>query len=128
MKVDHMLALACSFVLLLAACVPLPGPGSPGTATPGGNPAPPHPTGTPVAAATAARVALASRLGVTTDQVAIVSTEQVEWSDACLGAAAEGELCAQVITPGYRIVLEANGQEHEVHTDESGRRVRFVTP
>ncbi|MEN6410481.1 MAG: hypothetical protein ABFD44_12305, partial [Anaerolineaceae bacterium] len=35
-------------------------------------------------------------------------------------------MCAQVITPGYRIQLEANGQTYEVHTNEDGSNAALV--
>jgi hypothetical protein len=128
MKLHRVFALAVAISLLLTACVPLPAPGQPGPATPGGELTPSQPVATPFPAAAAAQGALAAELGIATDQIAIVSAEQVEWPDACLGAAAEGDMCAQVITPGYRIVLEANGKQYEAHTDETGRVVRIVTP
>jgi hypothetical protein len=36
----------------------------------------------------------------------------------------EGVMCAQVITPGRIIVLEANGIQYEYHTSEGGDRVQ----
>jgi hypothetical protein len=42
----------------------------------------------------------------------------MEWSDASLGCPQEGMMYAQVITPGYLIVLEAQGQTFEYHTDQ----------
>jgi hypothetical protein len=57
-----------------------------------------------------------------------VSAERVEWPDACQGAAAYGEVCAQVITPDCRIVMETNGMQCVAHTDENGRAVLLTTP
>jgi hypothetical protein len=55
----------------------------------------------------------------------IISVEAVDWPDACLGAANPGDICAAVITPGYRIILDVGGQRVEYHTDRhgAGRRV-----
>jgi hypothetical protein len=50
----------------------------------------------------------------------LVGVEQVSWPDACLGAARPGEVCAQVITPGYRVILEQDGQRIEYHTSRAG--------
>jgi hypothetical protein len=119
------LIIACG--LLVVGCVPLPSSSAPEPAAPTRAGTPPAPTETPIPAAVAAQAALATKLGVAEDQITIVSAERVEWPDACLGAATEGELCAQVITPGYRIVLETGGKEYEAQTDESGQVVRFVT-
>jgi hypothetical protein len=46
----------------------------------------------------------------------IVSVEAVDWNDTCLGAARDGEVCAQVVTPGYRIVVTRGGSRIEYHT------------
>ena len=66
---------------------------------------------------------LASALGVQVDAVIVVSIEAVDWPDACLGAAKAGTVCAQVITPGFKIVLESDGKEYEYHTDNGSRAV-----
>lgn len=74
-------------------------------------------------AARRAAEALAERLGVEPESVTVVSADYVEWPDACLGLAAPGQMCAQVITPGYRIALEAGGRSYLYHSDASGRSV-----
>lgn len=73
-----------------------------------------------------AREALAKRLGVDPLSIQRVDVTPVEWRDACLGVTSGGQMCAQVITPGWVVVLEANGQRYEAHTDQEGVRVRFV--
>ncbi|MGC9348128.1 MAG: hypothetical protein ACP5JG_08335 [Anaerolineae bacterium] len=73
-----------------------------------------------------ARTILADHLGVSEDAIALVSFEQVEWPDACLGIRNPNQACAQVITPGYRIIFDVNGREHEVHTDLTGDVVAIV--
>jgi hypothetical protein len=51
----------------------------------------------------------------------VVSVEPVDWSDACLGIERPGMMCAQVITPGFRITLrDADGSEHEVRASVDG--------
>jgi hypothetical protein len=44
----------------------------------------------------------------------------VDWPDACLGVTRPEVMCAQVITPGFRIVLAAQGREYEYHTNADG--------
>lgn len=60
----------------------------------------------------------------------LVTVEQVDWPDACLGAAEPDQLCAQVITPGYRIIVERDGGRIEYHTSRVGgaRPVPASTP
>lgn len=67
--------------------------------------------------------ALASELGVLPEAMTVVSVEAVEWNDACLGVAEAGQMCAQVITPGYRIVVEVGGEQFTYHTDSGGNAV-----
>ena len=68
----------------------------------------------------AAISALSKNLGLTPDQIKIVSTEAVDWPDSCLGVTVEGFACAQVVTPGFRVILEANGKQVEYHTNQDG--------
>jgi hypothetical protein len=77
-------------------------------------------------AALSARQVLAQQLHVDLAAVIFVSFEWVEWPDACLGAAVEGKVCAQVLTPGYVVVLEAMGQRYEYHSDETGSTLRLA--
>jgi len=67
---------------------------------------------------------LSESLGVDVTQVQVIKVEDMEWPDACLGLPASGEVCAQVITPGFRITFEVNGQTYILHTDESGLNIR----
>ncbi len=69
--------------------------------------------------------ALGVKLGISIDEITFVSGEYVEWTTSCLGMEGPREMCLQVITPGYRIFLMAQGVRYEVHTDMSGRAVRI---
>ena len=66
---------------------------------------------------------LAEKLGLSPEEIRLVSVEAVEWSDASLGCPQPGMMMyAQVITPGFRVTLEAVGQTYGYHTD-TGRLV-----
>ncbi len=52
--------------------------------------------------------------------VIVESAAFQEWSNSCLDAADEGEACAEVITPGFVIVMEIEGTQYEYHTDLNG--------
>ena len=54
------------------------------------------------------------------DGASVVEVERVDWPDACLGAARPDEVCAQVITAGYRVVIDVGGRRVEYHTDLRG--------
>lgn len=61
---------------------------------------------------------VAQNLGVTPDKIKLISTEAVDWPDSCLGVSTEGIMCSQVVTPGFRVKLEVNGQQVEYHTNQ----------
>ncbi len=67
---------------------------------------------------------LIQKTGVALKAVRLVSVEAVQWSDASLGCPKPDMVYAQVITPGFLVVLEAMGDEYEYHTDVG----RFVVP
>jgi len=71
---------------------------------------------------------LATQLNMAVEQLQIVEMEQAEWTDSCLGLGRLNESCAQVITPGWRVVFEINGQPYEVRTDETGSTIRLASP
>lgn len=66
---------------------------------------------------------LASRLNLDMTDVTLVSSTPVEWSDSSLGCPAEGFAYLQVITPGYQMILAANDQQYDYHTDLNGNFV-----
>jgi hypothetical protein len=68
---------------------------------------------------TAAIADLAQQTGRPPEEIGLVSIEAVDWSDASLGCPQEGYMYAQVITPGFRIILEADGQQYEYHTNQA---------
>jgi len=60
---------------------------------------------------------LTQRLSLAPEAIQLISVEPVEWSDASLGCPQPGMMYAQVITPGYLVVLEAEGEQYTYHTD-----------
>jgi hypothetical protein len=78
-----------------------------------------------IPAVDAAEQFLADRLGITLEEIVIVRVEDAEWPDGCLGLPEGGEVCTQVITPGFRVVLRAQGQEYTLRTDTSGDVARL---
>lgn len=63
---------------------------------------------------------LASRLGVKENEISLVSVEAVTWNDTSLGCPEKGMMYVQVLTPGYRIILEAGGKQYDYRTDDRG--------
>ena len=75
-------------------------------------------------AAARVRERAAAELGLELGLVRVVSAEQTDWPDQCLGVPDPAELCAQMVTPGYRVTVEANGQQYVYHTDATGKNIR----
>jgi hypothetical protein len=64
-----------------------------------------------------AREALAAQMKLNVEQIEILTVEPVDWPDTCLGVSTPEIMCAMMITPGYRVLLRANGSDYEYHTD-----------
>lgn len=63
-------------------------------------------------------------LGIPAGQVVLKSSQAVTFPDGCLGAAKPDELCLQVLTPGYRVVVETPQGELIFHTNENVSVIR----
>lgn len=70
----------------------------------------------------------AAELGMDAASIQVVSVESVEWRNSCLGVDKPGEMCMDVITPGYRVVLDVGGQEVAVHTNQDASVMRLADP
>jgi len=68
-----------------------------------------------------AKESLARKFKISADQIHLSSVEAVTWPDASLGCPQPGILYAQVVTPGFQILLEAIGQAFTYHTDAKDR-------
>jgi hypothetical protein len=125
MKRSKLLIPMLLLLFVLAACSPQvgPSPAVPAVETPVvSEPLPP--TGDSPAAVEAARQALAERLGIPVEQVSVVTYQQVDWPDGCLGLGGPAELCLAAITPGYAVTLEAGGEQYAYRTNLEGTAVR----
>ncbi|MCS6908847.1 MAG: hypothetical protein RML93_13355 [Anaerolineales bacterium] len=113
-------------ITIAAACAPTPSE----FPSVGESPSPQQPPSSDFLppAVLAARQALADRLNVPPAEVRIRKVEQVDWPDACLGIETPGMMCAQVITPGFRVLLEAAGKIYEFRTNLDGSHVRLARP
>lgn len=71
-----------------------------------------------------ARALAAEAAGVSADDAIVKSDVEKEWPNSCLGLAEEGEMCAEVITPGYEVVVEAAGKIYTYRTNREGSVIR----
>lgn len=65
--------------------------------------------------------AAAADAGVELDEISIVTAEQVTWSDGAIGCPEPGMVYTQALVPGYRVILEIDGEEHHFHASEGGQ-------
>ena len=65
-----------------------------------------------------ARQDLASRVAVKQSEIKQEAVEDVDFPDMALGAGVEGEMSGQMITPGWRIRLRANGNSFEYRANK----------
>ncbi len=72
----------------------------------------------------AVRGLLAAQLGIDPLKISLVSATPVEWPDSCLGVEIQGEACAQMVTPGFRLLVEAGGVQYEFHTNQAASSIR----
>lgn len=101
------------------ALLPTPAPSLPAAGTPGDLPLPFQP----------ARLAIAELLSLPLDQVQLASQEKVDWPDSCLGLPRPGgEVCSDVVVPGYQLIFVTPQGEFLVHTDRTGREFRLQPP
>ena len=90
-----------------------------------------HATGSPEAQSilmvNLARRDLAEQLGVPVGQIEVSGVTPVQWPDSSLGSPGPGRLYSSVVTPGYLIVLQVNGQSYTYHTDTDNQVVYCPT-
>ena len=118
-------ALLAGVLLLVAGCA---APAAPTVTPQSPSPTPVPGGGSPVPAEAAAIVALAKRqlaerLGRTEAEIGVSRVEALEWPDSSLGCPQPGMMYAQVITPGYRLLLIVSGTTYEYHGDRGSRAV-----
>ncbi len=72
----------------------------------------------------AALAQAATDLGVAPGQLAIIAVEARDWPDSSLGCPQPGRAYSQIVTPGYRVIVQANGREYDYRTNRTTMIVR----
>ncbi|MFW5869064.1 MAG: hypothetical protein ACOCX2_14660 [Armatimonadota bacterium] len=78
-------------------------------------------TQTRLAIISQARQHLAQRLNIDPRDIYVGAVEEREWPSSALGVEEAEGMYAQVITPGYRMILEVDEELYDYHTDMSGQ-------
>ena len=71
-----------------------------------------------------ARLDVARRLDIGESEIQTVSVEDADFPDMALGAPVSDEISGQMITPGWRISLEADGHTFEYRANRHQLRLR----
>jgi len=66
---------------------------------------------------------LVSQFGYAADQIKVLGARTVTWPDASLGCPQQDLQYAQVLTPGFWILLEADSKQYPYHTDQVNQLV-----
>lgn len=69
--------------------------------------------------------AAASRTSQTVSTLRILEAQSRNWSDGCLGLAEPNELCTQVITPGWQVVVTDGRRNWTYRTNELGDLIKL---
>jgi hypothetical protein len=117
-------AVSLATMLVIGACGPTTAQAPLLTPTPMANP---NIDPRSEAAIEAAMRDAAAQLGVGSSSLTVERVEAREWSDSSLGCPRQGQMYAQVLTPGFLIVIgearPGGGRRLEYHSDERGRVV-----
>lgn len=65
------------------------------------------------------------RTSKTVSAMKILEVVPQEWSDGCLGLGKPEEICTQVITPGYQVVVTDGLKNWTYRTDDVGNLIRL---
>jgi hypothetical protein len=75
-----------------------------------------------------AKLDLAGRISIPAAGISLVESVAVTWPDTSLGCPAADMMYAQILTPGYRIVLSAGDKHYEYHTGHNQAVVFCANP
>ena len=71
---------------------------------------------------------LAGRLSLPVAGISLVESASVTWPDSSIGCPAPDMMYAQILTPGYRIILSAGDKHYEYHTGHNQAVVFCANP
>lgn len=63
---------------------------------------------------------LTKRQGVKSEEITVVSNDEVTWRDGSLGCPEPGKMYSMALVDGVRIVLEAGGKSYSYHGGKTG--------
>jgi len=66
-----------------------------------------------------------SKLNITPSQISVVSLSKENFPSSALGCEENGKSYTQVVTPGYKVVLQANGKTYDYRLDTKATSVNL---
>ncbi|CAG0991480.1 hypothetical protein ANAEL_02320 [Anaerolineales bacterium] len=69
---------------------------------------------------------LVKQFKVNADEIRVREARAVDWPDTSLGCPQPDMVYAQVITPGYWVLLEVEGKQYPYHTDRDGQIILCI--
>ncbi len=78
----------------------------------------------PEAIANAVLADLAEKTARSVADFTIQSATEKTWPDSCLGLSRPDQLCAQVMTPGWQVVVSDGKKTWTYRTDQRGKNIR----
>ena len=67
---------------------------------------------------------ISQTLGVPVESIQIDKVTKMDWPNGCLGLPQGDEVCAEVVTPGWLLTFNINGQEYKYRVDKTGTVIR----
>lgn len=71
---------------------------------------------------------LIQRFSISASQISLVEARDVVWPNSSLGCPEKGMVYAEVLTPGYLVVLESSGNTFEYHAGFGGDIIYCENP
>lgn len=79
----------------------------------------------PIEVQSAVIEAAAQQTSRTVSALKILSSQPKNWSNSCLGFTEPGKVCAQAITPGWRVVVTDGLHNWTYRTNDSGDLIKL---
>jgi hypothetical protein len=67
---------------------------------------------------------ISETLSTPVENIQITQVEKMDWPNACLGLPKADEVCAEVVTPGWLLTFNINGQVYRYRVDQTGTAIR----
>lgn len=92
--------------------------------TPTVTPTPTEPVSNPEAALNATIADLSAQTNLPASEIRVVSVQEIAWNDTNLGCVQQAKIVSVPgMTSGYLIILAAQNQQYEYHTNQDGTRI-----